>query len=217
MPPGAGYRNGTAADRKLGEMVRTLVMHDEKLLCSALVQLLRSDNTLVVSSLCPDSDGLDREAQCADVCVVDGECLTGPGKGCRERLRTRHGDRLVVLATAKRPGVLRRAFDGGALGLVDKNAPAHRLITAVHTVARGERFLDESLTVALLKGAEMPLTTRELGVLTLASQGAPIAEIATRLHLSRGTVRNYMAMAIRKVGARNRVDAIRIVQSAGWT
>ena len=198
-------------------MLRTVVVHDEKLLCSALVQLLRSDDTLDVSSLSPDADGPDREAPPANVCVVDGECLTGPDKGCGERLRTRYGGRLVVLTTAKRPGVLRRAFDAGALGLVDKNAPAHRLITAVHTVARGERFLDESLTVALLKGSEMPLTSRELGVLALASQGAPIAEIATRLHLSRGTVRNYMATAIRKVGARNRVDAIRIVQSAGWT
>ncbi len=198
-------------------MVRIVVVHDEKLLRSALVELLRSDDTLDVCALCPDADVPDREAPSADVCVVDGECLTGGDDGRGARLRARYGDRLVVLTTAKRPGVLRRAFDGGALGLVDKNAPANRLITAVHTVAKGERFLDETLTVALLKGAEMPLTTRELGVLTLASQGAPIAEIAARLHLSRGTVRNYMATAIRKVGARNRVDAIRILQSAGWT
>ncbi|MER7777697.1 response regulator transcription factor [Streptomyces sp. NPDC096191] len=201
----------------MGEMVRTVVVHDEELLRSALAQLLRSDDTLEVSALCPDKEAPDTEALPADVCVVDGECLQGPDDARGERLRGRYGDRLVVLTTAKRPGVLRRAFEGGALGLVDKNAPAHRLITAVHTVAKGERFLDETLTVALLKGAEMPLTTRELGVLSLASQGAPIAEIAARLHLSRGTVRNYMATAIRKVGARNRVDAIRIVQSAGWT
>ncbi|MFC8069357.1 LuxR C-terminal-related transcriptional regulator [Streptomyces sp. NPDC057293] len=201
----------------MGEMVRTVVVHDEALLRSALAQLLRSDDTLEVSALCPDNEAPDTEALPADVCVVDGECLQGPDDARGQRLRGRYGDRLVVLTTAKRPGVLRRAFEGGALGLVDKNAPAHRLITAVHTVAKGERFLDETLTVALLKGAEMPLTTRELGVLSLASQGAPIAEIAARLHLSRGTVRNYMATAIRKVGARNRVDAIRIVQSAGWT
>ncbi|PPS72702.1 Transcriptional regulatory protein DesR [Streptomyces sp. MH60] len=197
-------------------MVRVVVVHGETLLRSALVQLLRSEEALEVASQCPDADGAEGAALPADVCVVDGEYLSdpdGPGAG----VRTRYGDRLVVLTTAKRPGVLRRAFDGGALGLVDKNAPAHRLITAVHTVAKGERFLDETLTVALLKGAEMPLTTRELGVLALASQGAPVAEIAARLHLSRGTVRNYMATAIRKVGARNRIDAIRIVQSAGWT
>lgn len=198
-------------------MVRTVVVHDEELLRSALVQLLRSDAALEVSSMSPGAGPPDRDMSPTDVWVVDGDCLRGPGQAHDAPFPTRRGDRLVVLTTAKRPGILRRAFDGGALGLVDKNAPAHRLITAVHTVAKGERFLDQTLTVALLEGAEMPLTTRELSVLSLASQGAPMAEIAARLHLSRGTVRNYMATAIRKVGARNRVDAIRIVQSAGWT
>ncbi len=196
---------------------RVAVVHDEELLRSALAHLLRADDALDVSSLCPGAGVPDGEGSPEDVCVVDGECLQGPDDDRGARLRARFGERLVVLGTARRPGVLRRAFDAGALGLVDTNAPAQRLITAVHTVAGGERFLDESLTVALLKGAEMPLTGRELSVLSLASQGSPIAEIAARLHLSRGTVRNYMATAIRKVGARNRVDAIRIVQSAGWT
>lgn len=135
----------------------------------------------------------------------------------RAWFRDRCGGRLVVLGTSQRPGVLRRAFDAGALGFVDKNSPSQQLIAACHTVAKGERFLDERLTVALLEASQMPLTTRELNVVCLAAQGAPIAEIATCLHLSRGTVRNYMASAIRKLGARNRVDAIRIVQSAGWT
>ncbi|MCF4136292.1 response regulator transcription factor [Streptomyces sp. Tue 6430] len=199
----------------MGEMVRIRVVHDEELLRSALVELLRSDDTLEVSDMPPGADG--DEVPPTDVCVVDGECLQGPGEGHGAPFRARHGEPLVVLTTPRRPGVLRRAFDAGALGLVDKNAPAQRLITAVHTVAKGERFLDAALTVALLEGAVMPLTARELSVLSLAAEGAPMAEIAARLHLSRGTVRNYMATAIRKVGARNRVDAIRIVQDAGWT
>ncbi|MGX1274428.1 LuxR C-terminal-related transcriptional regulator [Streptomyces phaeoluteigriseus] len=199
-------------------MVRIRVVHDEELLRSALVQLLRSDDTLeVVSAMSPRADVVDDDALPTDVCVVDGECLRGPGEVRDAPFRARCGDQLVVLTTPKRPGVLRRAFDAGALGLVDKNAPAQQLITAVHTVAKGERFLDAALSVALLEGAVMPLTARELSVLSLAAQGAPMAEIAARLHLSRGTVRNYMATAIRKVGARNRVDAIRIVQNAGWT
>ncbi|MFI1702663.1 MULTISPECIES: response regulator transcription factor [Streptomyces] len=199
-------------------MVRIRVVHDEELLRSALVQLLRSDDTLeVVSAMSPRADVVDDDALPTDVCVVDGECLRGPGEVCDAPFRARGGDQLVVLTTPKRPGVLRRAFDAGALGLVDKNASAQQLITAVHTVAKGERFLDAALSVALIEGAVMPLTARELSVLSLAAQGAPMAEIAARLHLSRGTVRNYMATAIRKVGARNRVDAIRIVQNAGWT
>ncbi|MFJ9718696.1 LuxR C-terminal-related transcriptional regulator [Streptomyces sp. NPDC101213] len=196
-------------------MVRVRVVHDEELLRSALVELLRSDDTLEVSDTSPGAD--EDEVPPTDVCVVDGECLQGPGEEHGEPFRARHGEPLVVLTTPRRPGVLRRAFDAGALGLVDKNAPAQRLITAVHTVAKGERFLDAALTVALLEGAVMPLTARELSVLSLAAEGAPMPEVAARLHLSRGTVRNYMATAIRKLGARNRVDAIRIVQDAGWT
>ncbi|WP_320777738.1 response regulator transcription factor [Streptomyces sp. CRN 30] len=199
-------------------MVRVHVVHEEELLRSALAQLLRSDDTLEVAAMSPLADPPEHEVLPTDVCVVDGEYLHGPGRGQdAPPFRARCGERLVVLTTPGRPGVARRAFDGGALGLVDKNAPAQRLIRAVHRVAAGERFLDEALTVALLVGAAMPLTTRELSVLSLAAQGAPMVEIAARLHLSRGTIRNYMATAIRKVGARNRVDAIRIVQSAGWT
>ncbi|CAL9390503.1 Response regulator RamR [Streptomyces sp. enrichment culture] len=198
-------------------MVRVLVVHDEELLGAALVQLLRSDGALEVSSLSPRVGVPDHQALPRDVCVVDGECLRGPQGPPEAPFRAACGERLVVLATPRRPGVLRRAFDAGALGLVDKNAPAERLITAVHTVGKGERFLDTTLTVALLEGAEMPLTSRELSVLSLAAQGAPMAEIAACLHLSRGTIRNYMATAVRKVGARNRADAIRILQNAGWT
>ncbi|MFJ7771119.1 LuxR C-terminal-related transcriptional regulator [Streptomyces sp. NPDC097107] len=198
-------------------MVRVLVVHDATLLRSALVQLLRSADGLDVSSMPSRGDGPDANDLPADVCVVDGDCLEGPpGETGRVPVWDRCGPRLVVLAAPERPGVLRRAFDAGALGFVDKDASSQRLIAAVHMVAKGERFLDERLTVALLRASEMPLTARELSVLFQASQGASVAEIAACLHLSRGTVRNYMASAIRRVGARNRVDAIRIVQGAGW-
>ncbi|MCT7354179.1 response regulator transcription factor [Streptomyces sp. 15-116A] len=197
-------------------MIRVLVVHDAALLRTALVQLLRSADGFEVSSMSsrdvvPVGNDLP-----PDVCVVDGDCLGGPGEVGRASSWGRCGAGLVVLGASQRPGVLRRAFDAGALGFVDKDATSQRLIAAVHAVAKGERFVDERLTVALLEASQMPLTTRELSVVSLAAQGAPIAEIAVSLHLSRGTVRNYMASAIRKVGARNRVDAIRIVQSAGW-
>ncbi|MEV8591467.1 response regulator transcription factor [Streptomyces sp. NPDC052012] len=197
-------------------MIRVLVVHDAALLRTALVQLLRSAGGFEVSSMSSRDVVRVENDLPPDVCVVDGDSLGGPGEVGRASFWGRCGAGLVVLGASQRPGVLRRAFDAGALGFVDKDASSQRLIAAVHAVARGERFLDERLTVALLEASEMPLTTRELSVVSLAAQGAPVAEIAVSLHLSRGTVRNYMASAIRKVGARNRVDAIRIVQSAGW-
>ncbi len=87
---------------------------------------------------------------------------------------------------------------------------------AIRQVAQGERFVDSALALDLLHAADTPLTKRELSVLSLAAEGASVSEIARRLHLCHGTVRNYMAAINRKTGARNRVDAIRISQGAGW-
>ncbi|WP_435126433.1 LuxR C-terminal-related transcriptional regulator [Actinacidiphila sp. bgisy144] len=123
---------------------------------------------------------------------------------------------LVVLTGAGKPGDLRRAHEAHALGFVNKDRSADRLPTAVRQAAQGKRFVDESLAVEFLHAAEMPLTRRELSVLSLSAEGAPVTEIAHRLHLSHGTVRNYLASITRKTGARNRVDAIRISQVAGW-
>lgn len=93
--------------------------------------------------------------------------------------------------------------------------PDH-LVFAIRQVAEGKRFVDDSLGFSFLRAAEMPLTRRELSVLSLAAEGASISDIAHRLHLTNGTVRNYMAAITRKTGARNRVDAIRISQGEGW-
>jgi two-component system response regulator DesR len=123
---------------------------------------------------------------------------------------------LVVLTGAGKPGDLRRAYEARALGFVSKDRSADRLPAAVRHAAEGKRFVDESLAVEFLQAADMPLTRRELSVLSLSAEGATVTEIARTLHLCDGTVRNYLAAIIRKTGARNRVDAIRISRVAGW-
>lgn len=156
--------------------------------------------------------------QGVDVCMADAE-----GDGL-ERLSAVRGTgvdgggdgSLVVLAQAGKPGLLRKAVSAKALGYVSKDASRDRLLTAIRQVASGHRYVDETLAVDFLHAAEVPLTPRELTVLSLAAEGAPVPEIARTLHLTRGTVRNYMAAITRKTGARNRIDAIRISQRAGW-
>ncbi|WP_446049445.1 response regulator transcription factor [Streptomyces albidoflavus] len=123
---------------------------------------------------------------------------------------------LVVLAGAEHPGVLRLAYAAGALGLVDRDGPANHLATAIRLAAGGGRYVDDGLAMSLLRAMDMPLSPREVRVLSRAAQGDSVAEIARGLCLSHGTVRNYIASATRKVGARNRVDAIRISRAAGW-
>ncbi|GAB3661395.1 LuxR C-terminal-related transcriptional regulator [Streptomyces sparsus] len=200
-------------------MTRVLVVHEAVLFRSALVALLRAEAGFQVTSV--GRRGLADRIRCdrPDVYMVDIDC---PGAATLlEALELARGGlgrqgALLVLAAADRPGLLRRAYDARALGYVDKNAPSGKLAEAIRTVRKGERFIDDSLAFGFLQAAEMPLTPRELTVLSLAAEGRSVADIAQNLHLSKGTVRNYMAAATRKVGARNRMDAIRISQGAGW-
>ncbi|MGP4001224.1 LuxR C-terminal-related transcriptional regulator [Streptomyces sp. 8N706] len=200
-------------------MIRVLLVHDTSLLRSALVALLRKEGDLEVASASWATAPRKAYAVQPHVCVVDvdseGPTTLGAAAelGCRV---TGKGAALLVLATVARPGLLRRAFEARALGYVNKDAGPQRLLDGIRQVAAGERFVDESLAFGFLQAAEMPLTPRELSVLSLAAEGATIAEIARGLHLSNGTVRNYMSAITRKTGARNRVDAIRISRGAGW-
>jgi two-component system response regulator DesR len=123
---------------------------------------------------------------------------------------------IVIMANRRRPGDLRRAVAVGVMGYVLIDTPPNDLATAVRRVARGERVIDSELAFAALGSAENPLTEREADVLRLAAEGASSAEIAGRLFLSVRTVRNHISRIIGKIDARNRVDAIRIADDAGW-
>ncbi len=201
-------------------MIRILLVHDACLVRSVMAEWLRREPDLGVHDTpWRGAPGQVRRVR-PDVCAVDLDhprarkqvpldelCPREPG---------RRAPRLLVLATADRPGLLRQAIEAGVLGYVDKKGSPERLVRGIRRVAEGERFVDESLGLGFLKAAEMPLTRRELSVLSLAAEGASVAEIAGSLHLSHGTVRNYMAAITRKTGARNRIDAIRISQGEGW-
>lgn len=201
-------------------MIRVLLVHDACLVRSVLAEWLRREPDLgVFDAPWHTAPGRMRSVR-PDVCAADLECSDAYGIPPLGELSVREPDRspprLLVLATASRPGLLKRAAEAGALGYVDKEGSPERLVRGIRRVAEGKRFVDDSLGFGFLQAAEMPLTRRELSVLTLAAEGASIAEIAGNLHLSHGTVRNYMAAITRKTGARNRIDAIRISQGQGW-
>ncbi|MFG2127285.1 LuxR C-terminal-related transcriptional regulator [Streptomyces sp. NPDC048751] len=201
-------------------MIRVLLVHDACLVRSVLAEWLgREPDLRVHDTSWPGAPGLLRSVR-PDVCAADLECSDSYGIPPLGELTRRGPDhappRLLVLAAANRPGLLKRAVEAGALGYVDKEGSPDRLVRGIRRVAEGKRFVDDSLGLGFLKAAEMPLTRRELSVLTLAAEGASVAEIAGSLHLSHGTVRNYMAAITRKTGARNRIDAIRISQGEGW-
>ena len=107
-------------------------------------------------------------------------------------------------------------MSAGAVRFLVKDAPAADLAIAIRRALAGERVVDPALAAAALAVGRNPLTEREADVLSASEDGATVADVAGRLHLSEGTVRNYLSMAIAKAGGRNRVEAARIARENGW-
>ena len=124
--------------------------------------------------------------------------------------------KIVIVTTFGRPGYLAAAMTAGASGFLLKDAPAAELATAIRRVHAGERVVDPGLAAAALAEGASPLTAREAEVLAAARGHGSIADLAGRLHLSPGTVRNHLSAAIQKLGARNRAEAVQIAERKGW-
>src|SRR5919197_2374536 len=139
-----------------------------------------------------------------------GPGATGPPQ---ERLPS---CRVIILTTFGRTGYLKRAVESGAAGFLLKDAPAAELAAAIRRVMTGERVVDPALAATALSERGSPLTDRERDVLSASANGATIRDVAAKLYLSEGTVRNYLSTAIQKLGARNRVEEARLAQQKGW-
>ena len=123
---------------------------------------------------------------------------------------------MLILTTFGRRGYLRRAMEAGALGFVVKDAPPEQLADAVRRVHAGLRVVDPVLAAESLSTGTSPLTDRERDVLLAAADGATVSDVAARLHLSEGTVRNHLSSAIGKTGSRTRTEAVRVADANGW-
>ncbi|HEX4965894.1 MAG TPA: response regulator transcription factor [Thermoanaerobaculia bacterium] len=199
-------------------MIRVLLAEDQSMVLGALAALLELEPDIEVVGRAHDGrEALALlEAARPDVVLTDIEMPHLTGLELAAELKRRGSPaRVVILTTFGRSGYLRRALDAGAAGYLLKDAPAERLAEAVRRVHAGLRAIDPELAAAAWDEAD-PLTDRERQVLRRAAEGQPSARIAAELHLSEGTVRNYLSEAISKLGAENRVDAARIARQKGW-
>jgi two-component system, NarL family, response regulator DesR len=212
--PGPGDTTGTA-----GSHIKLLLVEDMDLLRSALVSMLSDEEDLEVIAALKYNATVTQVALRLrpDVVVIDVDLPCATGLNTVQELRRRLPEtRIVALTPAKPPGLVQRLLSADVLGAVDKNAPAARLLEAIRGAAKGELVVDLSLAVAALAVEPNPLTPREMEVLRLAADGMSGSEIAAHMHLSPGTVRNYVSKVITKTCARTRVDAVRIAREAGW-
>ena len=200
-------------------MIRVLLAEDQAMTRGALAALLGLAGDIEVVAQVGRGDEVVPAALRSqpDVALLDIEMPGGDGLAAAVALRQSLPTcRVMILTTFGRPGYLRRAMESGVVGFLVKDAPASELATAVRRAAAGERVIDPVLAMAALSEGNNPLTEREREVLAAAGPGASIADIATALSLSDGTVRNYLSTAIQKLGARNRVEAARVAEDKGW-
>jgi two-component system, NarL family, response regulator DesR len=205
-----------AADPRV---IRILMADDQHLVRGALAALLNLEPDIEVVAQVARGDDVVAAALAVrpDVAVLDVEMPGLDGLAAAAALRTQVPScNVLIVTTFGRAGYLRRAMESGALGFVVKDAPVEQLANAVRRVARGERVVDPTLAAATLAGGASPLTARERDALVAARDGATIADIATKLFLSEGTVRNYLSSAISKTGTRNRLEALRVAEDSGW-
>jgi len=199
-------------------MIRVLLAEDQAMVRGALSALLRLESDLdVIGSAANGEEAWTLvERDKPDILVTDIEMPKLSGLELAQRIRDRGVEcKVIILTTFARPGFLRRALDAGVGGYLLKDAPADQLAEALRMVHRGGRAIDPQLALEAWSGDD-PLNDRERQVLRLAGEGMSAVEIAEQLHLSQGTVRNYLSEAIGKLGVGNRIEAYRLARQKGW-
>jgi two-component system, NarL family, response regulator DesR len=200
-------------------VIRVLLAEDMRILADTLAAVLGLESDIEVVAQVADGDAIVPAALASrpDVALLDIDLPGTDGLTAAAWLHEQCPQcRVLILTVLGRPGNLRRALAAGVVGFMPKETPSGQLVDAIRRVAAGEKVIDPRLAVAALEIADNPLSPREVEVLRRFGGGAGPAEIAAAMFLSYGTVRNYLASAVTKLGARNRVDAVRIAAEAGW-
>ncbi|MDO5617208.1 response regulator transcription factor [Kocuria sp.] len=199
-------------------MITLIVADDEHLIRGALVALLNLEEDIQVvadTDTSTEAIALAQKHQ-PDVCLLDLEMPPTDGLDASEQILRTVATKTVIVTRHARPGVLRRALASKVSGFVPKSTPAQELADVIRQVAAGKRYVDPEIAAAALSAERCPLTERELDVLRESRATTQITDIAHRLHLAPGTVRNYLSTAMTKLDARTRHEAAETAWQQGW-
>ncbi|MGW1072611.1 response regulator transcription factor [Streptomyces sp. NPDC002537] len=200
-------------------MIKLLLAEDQGMMRGALALLLGLEEDIEIVAQVGNGDEILPKAleTRPDIALLDIELPGRSGLDAAADLRARLPEcRVLILTTFGRPGYLRRAMEAGASGFLVKDGPVEELAAAIRRILAGERVIDPALAAAALSAGPNPLTQREQDVLAAAVDGATVADIAAKVHLSPATVRNYLSAAIGKTATRNRMEAVRAARQNGW-
>ncbi|WP_394193831.1 DNA-binding response regulator [Pseudoalteromonas atlantica] len=199
-------------------MIKVYLVEDQGLVRGAVAALLSLDICIeVIGQATNGQTALQEIADLKpDIVLTDIEMPIMTGIELAQKLDADFPDiKVVIMTTFSRSGYIRRSMAAGVKGFVLKEAPSDSLIATLKKVMAGQKVIDSELALNALEDND-PLSDKERKALQLASEGLKTAEIAAKLFLSEGTVRNYLSEAIAKLNASNRVDAARIAKQKGW-
>jgi two-component system, NarL family, response regulator DesR len=199
--------------------LRILLAEDVAMVRGALVALIELEPDMKVVAAIERGDDIVPQALAhrPNVAIIDIDLPGLDGLTAAAQLHAALPSCPTLIVTnLGRAGNLRRALAAHVSGYLLKDAPPEQLARAIRNVAAGQRVIDPYLAISAWEGGNNPLSAREHEVLRFAAGGAEPAEIAARMHLSVGTVRNYLTNIVMKMNARNRVDAVRVAREAGW-
>jgi two-component system, NarL family, response regulator DesR len=200
-------------------VIRVLLAEDQLMFRTAVRRLLELEGDIAVVAEVARGDELVAAALAArpDVAVVDIEMPAQDGiSAALDLRRSLPTCRTLILTMYGRPGFVQRAMEGGVSGFVLKDAPVEALAAAIRRCAAGENVVDPTLAARALRAGPCPLSTRERAILAACAEGLSTTEIATRVWLSEGTLRNRVSEILGKLGARNRAEAVQIARENGW-
>lgn len=200
-------------------MISIMILGEMDLVRGALAARLAHEDDLEVVSVLPLREDIVPVARerCPAVVIVDIDHSNGDAMAVAGRLAVDVPECRVVLLAGREPAAaVHQVLAAGVSGLVSRDTAPEQLVRAIRQVVAGERVIDPTMAAAALHPVASPLTDQEQAVLLLAEDGLRAPEIAERLFLSRGTVRNYLSSAVRKTGARNRLEAARSARKCGW-
>ena len=199
-------------------MIKVIIVEDQALVRGAISALLDfEENINVVAQAENGVLALPLIEQFTpDIVLTDIEMPEMSGIELVEKVAVEHPKiKTMIMTTFSRCGYIKRSISAGVSAFILKEAPTEYLVSAINKVMLGKKVIDPELAMSALDDGD-PLTEKERKALKLASEGLKTVEIAAKLFLSEGTVRNYLSEAIAKLNATNRIDAARLAKQKGW-
>ncbi|WP_026859018.1 MULTISPECIES: DNA-binding response regulator [Jeotgalicoccus] len=197
-------------------MIRIVLAEDQNLLLSALSSLLNLEEDISVVGMAGNGrDALKLvEEEQPDICLMDIEMPVMTGLDAAEEL-TETDCKVIILTTYARPGYFERAKKAQVSGYLLKDTPSETLAESIRQIMTGKRIYSPEL-IDIAFETENPLSSREIEIVQLLADGKTTKSIAEELHLSNGTIRNYVSIVLDKLHVTNRIEAIRKALDKGW-